>query len=162
MKSNSRSGEFSNVSRISFYLRSRKFRWGSSTADRRLPKQNPVMEPNYEVFFQKRLQKELISMQTEPMRGVSISSETLDGNSLSQYVCECIDVYKCKLLEFSLVVTGHAGGFTIRNNYRWIIDVEGADGTLYQGEKFQLLFKFSPRYPFDSPEASCSAVEGRH
>lgn len=30
--------------------------------------------------------------------------------------------------------------------------MEGAVGTLYEGEKFQLLFKFTPKYPFDSPE----------
>ncbi|XP_033856194.2 ubiquitin-conjugating enzyme E2 W isoform X2 [Acipenser ruthenus] len=36
--------------------------------------------------------------------------------------------------------------------YRWIVDMEGAPGTLYEGEKFQLLFKFSSRYPFDSPQ----------
>uniref|UniRef100_A0A8C1WUZ1 N-terminal E2 ubiquitin-conjugating enzyme n=1 Tax=Cyprinus carpio TaxID=7962 RepID=A0A8C1WUZ1_CYPCA len=35
---------------------------------------------------------------------------------------------------------------------RWLIDMEGAPGTLYEGEKFQLLFKFSSRYPFDSPQ----------
>ncbi len=29
----------------------------------------------------------------------------------------------------------------------WFIDMEGAQGTLYEGEKFQLLFKFSSRYP---------------
>uniref|UniRef100_A0A8C5WWV0 Ubiquitin conjugating enzyme E2 W n=1 Tax=Laticauda laticaudata TaxID=8630 RepID=A0A8C5WWV0_LATLA len=34
----------------------------------------------------------------------------------------------------------------------WIVDMEGASGTLYEGEKFQLLFKFSSRYPFDSPQ----------
>lgn len=32
--------------------------------------------------------------------------------------------------------------------------MEGAPGTLYEGEKFQLLFKFSSRYPFDSPQVS--------
>lgn len=32
--------------------------------------------------------------------------------------------------------------------------MEGATGTLYEGEKFQLLFKFSSRYPFDSPQVS--------
>lgn len=32
--------------------------------------------------------------------------------------------------------------------------MEGAVGTLYEGEKFQLLFKFTPKYPFDSPEVS--------
>lgn len=32
--------------------------------------------------------------------------------------------------------------------------MEGAPGTLYEGEKFQLLFKFSSRYPFDSPQVN--------
>lgn len=40
--------------------------------------------------------------------------------------------------------------------FRWIVDMEGATGTLYEGEKFQLLFKFSSRYPFDSPQVSRS------
>ncbi|XP_026879752.2 probable ubiquitin-conjugating enzyme E2 W-B isoform X1 [Electrophorus electricus] len=35
---------------------------------------------------------------------------------------------------------------------QWIIDMEGASGTIYEGERFQLLFKFSSRYPFDSPQ----------
>ncbi|XP_047480866.1 ubiquitin-conjugating enzyme E2 W-like isoform X2 [Penaeus chinensis] len=34
----------------------------------------------------------------------------------------------------------------------WVVHMEGAAGTLYEGEKFQLQFKFSPKYPFDSPE----------
>lgn len=34
----------------------------------------------------------------------------------------------------------------------WIIHVDGAPGTLYDGEKFQLEFKFGSRYPFESPE----------
>ncbi|XP_014675145.1 PREDICTED: ubiquitin-conjugating enzyme E2 W-like isoform X1 [Priapulus caudatus] len=34
----------------------------------------------------------------------------------------------------------------------WYVEMEGATGTLYEGEKFQLLFKFTNRYPFDSPE----------
>ncbi|XP_003741011.1 ubiquitin-conjugating enzyme E2 W [Galendromus occidentalis] len=71
-------------------------------------------------LLNKRLQKELMSMQREPSPGVSINSHTLHGNSLSQ----------------------------------WIIDMEGAEGTLYEGEKFQLLFKFSSKYPFDSPEVT--------
>lgn len=32
--------------------------------------------------------------------------------------------------------------------------MEGAAGTLYEGERFQLQFKFSNKYPFDSPEVS--------
>lgn len=37
---------------------------------------------------------------------------------------------------------------------RWTIHMDGAVGTLYEGEKFELLFKFSPKYPFDSPEVT--------
>lgn len=37
---------------------------------------------------------------------------------------------------------------------RWTIQMKGAEGTLYEGEMFQLQFKFSPKYPFDSPEVS--------
>lgn len=43
--------------------------------------------------------------------------------------------------------------------------MEGAPGTLYEGEKFQLLFKFSSRYPFDSPQvrgSSSAAVAHTH
>ena len=36
--------------------------------------------------------------------------------------------------------------------YRWNVHMKGADGTLYQGEDFQLQFRFSSKYPFDSPE----------
>lgn len=32
--------------------------------------------------------------------------------------------------------------------------MEGVSGTLYEGECFQLQFKFSNKYPFDSPEVS--------
>ncbi|RXN05757.1 ubiquitin-conjugating enzyme E2 W [Labeo rohita] len=42
--------------------------------------------------------------------------------------------------------------FPIAPEIAWFIDMEGAPGTLYEGEKFQLLFKFSSRYPFDSPQ----------
>lgn len=38
--------------------------------------------------------------------------------------------------------------------------MEGASGTLYEGEKFQLLFKFSSRYPFDSPQVSTTLSVG--
>ncbi|KAI1295612.1 Ubiquitin-conjugating enzyme E2 W [Halotydeus destructor] len=40
------------------------------------------------------------------------------------------------------------------NLTQWIVDMDGATGTLYEGERFQLLFKFSPKYPFDSPEVT--------
>ncbi|ESO08062.1 hypothetical protein HELRODRAFT_185420 [Helobdella robusta] len=38
------------------------------------------------------------------------------------------------------------------NLAEWIVDLCGAAGTLYDGETFQLQFKFGPRYPFESPE----------
>ncbi|KAH9363545.1 hypothetical protein HPB48_005922 [Haemaphysalis longicornis] len=37
---------------------------------------------------------------------------------------------------------------------QWTVDMEGAKGTLYEGEKFQLTFKFSLKYPFQSPEVT--------
>ncbi|KAK7100873.1 probable ubiquitin-conjugating enzyme E2 W-B [Littorina saxatilis] len=36
----------------------------------------------------------------------------------------------------------------------WIVDLEGATGTLYEAEKFQLQFKFGSKYPFDSPQVT--------
>ncbi|XP_008472807.2 ubiquitin-conjugating enzyme E2 W, partial [Diaphorina citri] len=36
----------------------------------------------------------------------------------------------------------------------WTIHMKGAEGTLYDGEEFQLQFKFGPKYPFDSPEVT--------
>ncbi|GFO47556.1 ubiquitin-conjugating enzyme e2 w [Plakobranchus ocellatus] len=34
----------------------------------------------------------------------------------------------------------------------WIVDIEGAPNALYEGERYQLQFQFSPRYPFESPQ----------
>ncbi|CAG2226687.1 ubiquitin-conjugating enzyme E2 W-like [Mytilus galloprovincialis] len=39
-----------------------------------------------------------------------------------------------------------------KNLSEWIVDLDGAPGTLYAGESLQLLFKFGSRYPFDSPQ----------
>ncbi|WKX92438.1 hypothetical protein Q1695_010455 [Nippostrongylus brasiliensis] len=35
---------------------------------------------------------------------------------------------------------------------QWRVDVIGATGTLYEGEKFSLQFRFTQQYPFNSPE----------
>ncbi|KAL5021427.1 hypothetical protein ScPMuIL_000582 [Solemya velum] len=43
---------------------------------------------------------------------------------------------------------------TCRTLSEWIVDLDGAPGTLYEGEHFQLQFKFSSRYPFDSPQVT--------
>lgn len=36
--------------------------------------------------------------------------------------------------------------------FSWTINMQGAEGTLYDGEQFQLQFKFGSSYPFESPE----------
>ena len=36
----------------------------------------------------------------------------------------------------------------------FVVEVTGAQETLFNGELFQLLFKFSERYPFESPQVS--------
>ncbi|KAL4452961.1 hypothetical protein ABPG74_002526 [Tetrahymena malaccensis] len=34
----------------------------------------------------------------------------------------------------------------------WHVEFTAAQGTIFQGEKFKLQFKFSPEYPIESPE----------
>ncbi|XP_043465330.1 ubiquitin-conjugating enzyme E2 W isoform X1 [Leptopilina heterotoma] len=70
-------------------------------------------------IFQRRLQKELMSLIREPPPGMYVDGDNVDEN-LNQ----------------------------------WVVNMEGAKGTLYEGEHFQLQFKFSPKYPFDSPEVT--------
>ena len=36
----------------------------------------------------------------------------------------------------------------------WTVELFGAEGTLYEGEQFQLNFKFNHKYPFDAPQVS--------
>ena len=45
--------------------------------------------------------------------------------------------------------------------YRWLVDILGAAGTLYEGEKFQLHFKFPDDYPFKPPRVR-SALRNRY
>ncbi|KAF2073173.1 hypothetical protein CYY_005526 [Polysphondylium violaceum] len=35
---------------------------------------------------------------------------------------------------------------------RWVIGIEGMSGTIYQGERFKLQFRFNSSYPLDPPE----------
>lgn len=44
--------------------------------------------------------------------------------------------------------------YILYSNFRWKINITGFEGTLYEGENFQLLFKFNHKYPFDSPEVT--------
>ncbi|XP_060858084.1 ubiquitin-conjugating enzyme E2 W-like isoform X2 [Metopolophium dirhodum] len=41
-----------------------------------------------------------------------------------------------------------------QNLKNWIINMQGPKGTLYDGEQFQLRFKFDTKYPFESPEVT--------
>ncbi|KAE9547299.1 hypothetical protein FO519_009493, partial [Halicephalobus sp. NKZ332] len=42
---------------------------------------------------------------------------------------------------------------SIEANLRiWNVTIEGAPGTLYEGEHFTLQFRFDDQYPFSSPE----------
>ncbi|XP_047110530.1 ubiquitin-conjugating enzyme E2 W isoform X5 [Schistocerca piceifrons] len=72
----------------------------------------------------------------------------------------CCSVSHCRRLQKELMslmkepppgVTVDAEGAG-QNLNQWIIQMDGAQGTLYEGEQFQLQFKFSSKYPFDSPE----------
>ncbi|XP_059615299.1 ubiquitin-conjugating enzyme E2 W isoform X1 [Phlebotomus argentipes] len=81
------------------------------------PNCNPLILDN--TRWEKRLQKELMSLIKEPPPGVRVDPESISQN-LSQ----------------------------------WIIHMQGVEGTLYEGEHFELLFKFNNKYPFDSPEVT--------
>nr|CAB3267457.1 ubiquitin-conjugating enzyme E2 W-like [Phallusia mammillata] len=37
---------------------------------------------------------------------------------------------------------------------QFMVEVKGAEGTLFAGEEFKLLFKFGQSYPFDSPQVT--------
>ncbi|CAG0881936.1 unnamed protein product [Darwinula stevensoni] len=41
---------------------------------------------------------------------------------------------------------------SLTNIYRWRVHIEGAENTLYEGEHFILDFKFTAKYPFESPQ----------
>ncbi|XP_001945194.2 ubiquitin-conjugating enzyme E2 W-like [Acyrthosiphon pisum] len=62
------------------------------------------------------------------------------------------------LREFQLFVREPPQGMFVdvdqaEQNFKiWIINMQGAEGTLYDGEQFQLQFKFDANYPFESPE----------
>ncbi|KAA0719274.1 putative ubiquitin-conjugating enzyme E2 W-B [Triplophysa tibetana] len=77
--------------------------------------------------MQKRLQKELMALQSDPPPGMKLNEKSVQ-NTITE----------------------------------WFIDMEGASGTLYEGEKFQLLFKFSSRYPFDSPQMIHASIRVHH
>ncbi|XP_001944563.1 ubiquitin-conjugating enzyme E2 W-like [Acyrthosiphon pisum] len=46
------------------------------------------------------------------------------------------------------------GEETEQNLKLWIVYMNGAEGTLFEGEKFKLQFKFDGTYPFEAPEVT--------
>lgn len=42
----------------------------------------------------------------------------------------------------------------VKNDFEWHVTVNGAIGTLYEGEVFILRIKFSPDYPIDAPQVT--------
>lgn len=48
---------------------------------------------------------------------------------------------------------------TASNLRVWNVYLEGAPGSLYDGEKFTLQFRFDDQYPFSSPEVSLNILK---
>ena len=44
----------------------------------------------------------------------------------------------------------------------WIVNIDGAEASLYQGETFNLRFRFDERYPFESPEVTFIGTPPMH
>jgi ubiquitin-conjugating enzyme E2 W len=78
--------------------------------------------------WQRRLQKEMMAMHTDPPPGITFSQSMPTDESSPGSSSDCLN--------------------------SWVVDLKGAEGTLYEGEEFQLSFKFSPKYPFESPVVS--------
>ncbi len=77
--------------------------------------------------FEKRLQKELMSLIRDPPPGVAVDRSSTDIQD---------DLAK------------------------WRVKIDGPKGTLYEKETFALIFKFGPKYPFDSPEVTFDPEDG--
>ncbi|KAI9221957.1 ubiquitin-conjugating enzyme/RWD-like protein [Blastocladiella britannica] len=57
--------------------------------------------------------------------------------------------------ELAELVKNPPHGIRLANSEKldeWFMELNGAEGSLYEGEVFQLRFKFSTSYPIDSPE----------
>lgn len=71
----------------------------------------------------------------------------IDADSISQNLTQWV---KLKCIKDQITLTDN--GFRLPYpHFRWKINMDGVEGTLYEGEHFQLLFKFNNKYPFDSP-----------
>lgn len=80
------------------------------------------MSAPFTVSAARRIQKELLALQQEPVPGVTLKSGPEDGSGEKS-----VDI---------------------------VMGIKGADGTVYQGEEFELRFRINDRYPFESPEVT--------
>lgn len=53
-------------------------------------------------------------------------------------------------LEFIYLINSAMNGV-----YRWVIEVNGAPGTLYANETYQLQVDFPEHYPMEAPQVKC-------
>ncbi len=94
--------------------------------------------PSIQSQLQKRLHKELQSLVVSPPEGIKLGQESCEDLSRSVF----------GFFSFS---HNFAARFSHQFPRRWMVELEGPPDTLYQGEKYTLCFKFSDRYPFESP-----------
>jgi ubiquitin-conjugating enzyme E2 W len=65
-------------------------------------------------------------------------------------VSRCLQVWKRSPLEGISVVEGDQSEWTVRMN--------GAEGSLYEGESYLLSVKFGARYPLEAPDVSAFSL----
>ncbi|VDN24214.1 unnamed protein product [Cylicostephanus goldi] len=97
--------------------------------------------------------KELQQLSTEPPTGIVVNKDAASSD------------LKLVFLESLRRRGAHVSFCVLRRltcHFRqWRVDVIGAAGTLYEGEKFSLQFRFSQQYPFNSPEVGEQGVSLR-
>lgn len=95
-----------------------------------------------------RLQKELVEWQVNPPTGFKHKvTDNLQRFFKKKYFFDF--VYYIRDLKILLII-----------NYfwcfRWVVEVNGAPGTLYGGETFQLQVDFPEHYPMEAPQVNFS------
>lgn len=83
--------------------------------------------PKSSAFATNRLIREFNMLRSQPPQHVRLLTENAMDNpksASSDFICE------------------------------WLVEMQGVPGTVYDGERFRLLFRFPERYPMDSPEVT--------